>query len=160
VPLGAAPNYADLTLGGTLAVGAHGMGGRGSANVVGCTSTKVEEVSVGVAGLNCCCCCCFRQLRLAALHNTQCVQIYYADLPEGRLPQGLMVLVAEAVRMWWVAAVQKRTRLGWVWHAWTAAAAAAAAAAREHGWQDMGGRGSANVMDRTARHLASRRGFE
>jgi FAD/FMN-containing dehydrogenase len=34
VPLGVMPQYGDLTLGGTLATGAHGLGGRGNANVV------------------------------------------------------------------------------------------------------------------------------
>jgi hypothetical protein len=34
VPLGVLPNYADLTIGGLLATGAHGIGGSGQANMV------------------------------------------------------------------------------------------------------------------------------
>jgi FAD/FMN-containing dehydrogenase len=34
VPLGVMPGYADLTIGGLLATGAHGFGGNGNSNVV------------------------------------------------------------------------------------------------------------------------------
>jgi hypothetical protein len=55
VPLGVTPQYADLTIGGTLASGAHGLGGRGNANVVSpcCnpfTSAQIQNLSAKLGG--------------------------------------------------------------------------------------------------------------
>jgi hypothetical protein len=47
VPLGAMPGYADLTIGGLLATGAHGFGGKGNSNVV--SEAAATCIGVGAA---------------------------------------------------------------------------------------------------------------
>jgi FAD/FMN-containing dehydrogenase len=44
VPLGVLPGYADLTIGGLFATGAHGFGGKGNSNIVS-TATSAAALS-------------------------------------------------------------------------------------------------------------------
>jgi hypothetical protein len=49
VPLGAMPGYADLTIGGLLATGAHGFGGKRNSNVVSEAATTCAGVGAAAA---------------------------------------------------------------------------------------------------------------